>query len=55
MIVPDAKGKRPVLRTSQAMNPGDEPEVWFYTRINGGLFQVRYEAQLTCVAPPEEP
>lgn len=55
VIVPDTKGKRPVLRTSQAITPGDEPEVWFYTRVNGGLFQVRYEAQLTCVAPPEEP
>lgn len=55
VIVPDAKGRQPVLRTTQVMTPGDEPELWFRTRINGGLFQVRYAASITCVASPEVP
>lgn len=51
VVMPDATGKRLVLQTSQAMEVGDTPELWFYTRIDGGLFQVKYKGPLTCVAP----
>lgn len=53
IVLGDPNGKRVVLRTTQAMNPGDTPELWFYTRINGGLYQVKYNATITCVATPE--
>lgn len=51
-ILGDPTGKRLVLRTTQPMNPGDAPELWFYTRINGGLYQIKYNGALICVEAP---
>lgn len=54
IILADPTGVRPVLMAErQAMNPGDEPELWFYTRMNGGLYQIPYNGPLVCVETPE--
>ncbi len=48
----DPAGKALVLRTTQTMEVGDTPELWFYRRSNGGLYQFRFKGTLTCVAAP---
>mgnify|MGYP000763766836 CR=1 FL=1 len=53
-LLGDPQGKRLVLRTAQTMSVGDTLELWFRTRINGGLYQVKYNATITCVAAPSE-
>ncbi len=38
-----------VIRTTQVMSAGDEPELWFYTRLGGNaLYQVKFEGELIC-------
>ncbi len=44
--------KTVVLRATQVMSPGDEPELWFYTRLGttNALYQVKLEGELICAA-----
>ncbi len=47
--------KTVVLRATQIMSPGDEPTLWFYTRLGGdsALYQVKFNGELICIEPTE--
>ncbi len=54
LIDNDGKGDTVVLRAEQEMNPGDEPELWLYTRMGGkALYQVKFEGELICTEVTE--